>query len=314
MASKCINTYLDGKGIKRSTRGYLYLSELIEHMIFHPQSTLKEGYKVVASKFKETPSKVSGCITYSLKYASNLNTVPKSFIHDAVETLSPNFRVGDVQQGMNPFDVLLMVNQVLSGSPIVKNIQKLDHYHMPTFIHSFHVAVLSVTLASELGIRDDMLRDICLGALLHDVGKLSVPREILDKPGKLTEEEFRVIMNHPIQSFAIACCSSLSEMVRSICLLHHRYLDKSGYPDDVPAEYEMSEYLWAVDIVTICDIFSAIVSPRSYSDSESSSVALSQLDAMAEEGKVSWNAVNALRKLVESGRAVIDVSCFSSGK
>lgn len=309
MTSKCINQYLDTKGIKKGNKGYIYLAEAIQYMIFRPNASLKEVYMTVSSKYGESASKVTGCVNYSLKA---LSSTPKSFIHNAVDELSPVFSTSTVGSSMSPFDILLLVNKCLSLPSIALQMQRLNRYHMHTFVHCIHVAVLAVDMAAELGVSNSVLEEVCIGALLHDVGKLNVPLEILNKPGGLTDSEFTLIKNHPQQSYFSACCANVSDMVKAICLLHHRYLNKTGYPDTVPREFENTPYSWAVDIVTICDIFSAIVSPRSYSDSETSEKAIKELESLAEIGKVSNDNVNILKRLVESGRTIIDLSSITS--
>lgn len=310
MTSKCINQYLDEKGIKKGNKGYIYLADTIESVIYCPNSSLKDIYAEVADKYNESPARVSGCINYCLK---EMDITPKIFIHAAVEELAPVFDASVNKDAyMNPFDILLLVNKCLSSPAIAHHMHKLNQYHMQTFVHCIHVAILSVDIATQLGASESILEDICIGALLHDIGKLSVPIEILDKPSSLNDAEFAIIHNHPQQSHFIACCAGVCDMAKAICLLHHRYINKSGYPENVPHEYEITPHAWAVDIVTVCDIFSAIVSTRAYSDSETNEIALSELENMAKEGKVDMGHVEILRELVESDRTILNLSAFTT--
>lgn len=309
MTSKCINQYLDEKGIKKGNKGYIYLAETIESVIYCPNSSLKGIYAKVAGKYNDSAAKVSGCINYCLK---EMEITPKIFIHAAVEELAPFFNSSLGDNSINPFDILLLVNKCLSAPSIAYNMRKLNKYHMRTFVHCIHVAILSVDIASQLGVSEDVLEDVCTGALLHDIGKLSVPLNILNKPSNLDDAEFALIRNHPQQSHFIACCAGVCDMAKAICLLHHRYMNKSGYPENVPPEYEVTPHAWAVDIVTICDVFSAIVSPRAYSDSETNENALSELEHMAKAGKVDMGHVEILRELVESDRTILNLSAFTT--
>ncbi|MFI8616629.1 HD-GYP domain-containing protein [Acidovorax sp. NPDC077693] len=100
-----------------------------------------------------------------------------------------------------------------------------------TFAHSVAVCTLMIALARQIGMGPDQVREAGMCGLLHDVGKLLVPRHILDKPGKLTPEEFGVMQRHPQQGVDILRRGGhVPDTVIDVCLHHHEKLDGSGYP------------------------------------------------------------------------------------
>jgi HD-GYP domain-containing protein (c-di-GMP phosphodiesterase class II) len=100
-----------------------------------------------------------------------------------------------------------------------------------------------------------------LPGMLHDVGKMSVPDVILNKPGKLDNAEFAVIRSHPQKGHAILAASKqVSQTALDVCLLHHEKMDGSGYPHRLAAD----DLSLPVRMAAICDVYDAITSQRSY--------------------------------------------------
>jgi HD-GYP domain-containing protein (c-di-GMP phosphodiesterase class II) len=97
--------------------------------------------------------------------------------------------------------------------------------------HSVNVSVLSMLLARDLGLDSSSVLELGIGALLHDVGKVFIPAEIVSKPGKLTEEEWNCIKQHPLEGArALAGLHDLPTLAPTIALQHHSYCDGTGYP------------------------------------------------------------------------------------
>jgi HD-GYP domain-containing protein (c-di-GMP phosphodiesterase class II) len=133
-------------------------------------------------------------------------------------------------------------------------------YH--TFTHSANVAYYCVMLAKELGISDrDMLNQIATGALLHDVGKLEIPEAILTKPGKLTDQEFARIKQHPTTGFRKLCeREDLHFGQLMMVYQHHERLSGKGYPVGVCGR-EIHD--WA-RMCAVADVYEALTSHRPY--------------------------------------------------
>lgn len=121
---------------------------------------------------------------------------------------------------------------------------------------------------------------LILGALVHDIGKLKTPEKILDKPSKLTPEEYERVKRHPQDGAAILRKDSrISDEIVSIALNHHEYLDGSGYPNGLKAD-EISDI---VRLMTVIDIFSALLETRSYKKSLTSHEAYATLVKMGDK-------------------------------
>jgi HD-GYP domain-containing protein (c-di-GMP phosphodiesterase class II) len=145
-----------------------------------------------------------------------------------------------------------------------------------TGFHSRSVVSLSVAVADTMGLTSQQRRNVEFGALLHDVGKIAVPKEIINKPGPLTEDEWVVIKAHTIEGQRMldrvgGLLSQVGRIVRS----SHEKWDGSGYPDGLAGEAIPVESA----IVACCDAFNAMTTDRSYRE------AMSLDEAMAELGE-----------------------------
>ena len=138
--------------------------------------------------------------------------------------------------------------------------------------HTRGVALRAVQTGEELGLAPGRLRELAIGALVHDVGKLTVPDAILQKPAALDDEEFAVIRCHPASGQAlIQELGGFSSRVSRLVLDHHERLDGSGYPRGLTADKLDLE----TRVLAVCDVFDALISRRVYRE------AWSQADALA---------------------------------
>jgi integral membrane sensor domain MASE1 len=126
--------------------------------------------------------------------------------------------------------------------------------------HETGVAKLSNQIAREMGLPGDLARAIEMAALVHDIGKLSVPSEILTKPGKLTVAEFSLIKQHPQAGFDILKDIEFGWPIADVALHHHERLDGSGYPQGLRGE----EISVAARVVAVADVVDAMASHRPY--------------------------------------------------
>jgi len=130
-----------------------------------------------------------------------------------------------------------------------------------TFLHSVSVGTLLIAFGRTLGMPEGQLRELGLGGLLHDVGKMKVPDSILNKPGRLTEEEFAVIKQHPGDGHAILLqTEGIGDIPLSITRHHHERIDGSGYPDGLAAD-GIGQF---AKMAAIVDVYDAITADRCY--------------------------------------------------
>jgi putative nucleotidyltransferase with HDIG domain len=161
--------------------------------------------------------------------------------------------------------------------------------------HSFRVALYAVSLAKAMGLHGEQLKAIEWGALLHDVGKMVVPDEILRKMGPLTDEEWHIMKQHPTWGFdMLAEVSFLQPAALDIIYSHHERWDGQGYPREIAGEtIPLSARIFAV-----VDTYDAITSDRPYRRARSHTVAVGELQRVAGQ-QLDPVVVEAFRQLPE---------------
>jgi len=138
---------------------------------------------------------------------------------------------------------------------------KLKEEHEYTYKHSLSVCILSLVFGRHMCLPEAELHQLGLGAFLHDVGKMKIPLEVLDKPAALTAEELAEMKRHPEYGMEIVSDSgNVPDTVRDIILSHHERMNGSGYPQGLTAELIRP----MTHMVAICDTYDAIVSKRPY--------------------------------------------------
>jgi len=151
-----------------------------------------------------------------------------------------------------------------------QSIESSDHY---TFGHCERVARYAVAVARQLGLDPMQETTIRLGAYLHDVGKVKVPHEVLNKPGRLSEEEFDLMKLHPIHGVELVAGIDFPWDLKPIIRWHHEKLDGSGYPDRLRGD----EIPLAAQIIGIADVYDALTTTRSYRPALSREEALEEM-------------------------------------
>jgi len=130
-----------------------------------------------------------------------------------------------------------------------------------TYMHSVAVCGLMVALARHLGLPDDQVREAGLAGLLHDVGKMQMPLEVLNKPGALTDAEFSVMRSHPERGWELLKeGTNVPAMALDVCLHHHEKMDGTGYPHKLAGE----QISLLSRMGAVCDVYDAITSTRPY--------------------------------------------------
>lgn len=158
-----------------------------------------------------------------------------------------------------------------------------------TYMHSVAVCALMVALARQLGLDEPAVREAGMSGLLHDIGKALMPMDILNKPGKLTDGEFRVIQSHPVEGHRLlAEGKGASETVLDVCLHHHEKIDGSGYPDRLPGD-RISLF---AKMGAVCDVYDAITSNRPY--------------------KAGWDPAESIRRMAEWSAGHFEESVFQA--
>lgn len=179
----------------------------------------------------------------------------------AVRSMFSQARMG---QAIDPEECVPMVQEIAAsvfrnpGAMVtLARLKTRDEY---TYMHSVAVCALMVSLARELGMSEAQCTEAGMGGLMHDLGKAVVPLEVLNKPDKLTDEEFALVKTHPERGHALMQGAGWSEMVMDVCLHHHEKMDGSGYPHRLDAE----RISLRARMGAVCDVYDAITSDRPY--------------------------------------------------
>jgi len=149
-----------------------------------------------------------------------------------------------------------------SGSAkIALEVTRLKSKDETTYLHSLAVSGMMTLLGRSLDLDEEMVANLGVAGILHDIGKLLIPDEILNKQGKLTDSERQIIRNHPEAGYdLLKAYPELPQVVLDVCRLHHEVLDGSGYPLGL----KQKDLCICVQLSTVCDVFEALTSIRPY--------------------------------------------------
>lgn len=175
--------------------------------------------------------------------------------------------INDVVNQNTPLDVnvlldntLSLINEAPDSMSILTLISNMRNYDDETYAHCMNVSLICNLFAKWLRLSDEEVKTATLCGLLHDIGKLTIPEEILRKPGKLTVEEFDRIKNHSKAGYQILRDHGVSPHICNSALLHHERNDGTGYPLHIKGN-QIDPY---AKIVAIADVYDATTSPRVY--------------------------------------------------
>ena len=142
-------------------------------------------------------------------------------------------------------------------------------------MHSVAVCALMVALARQLDLPEDQVHEAGMAGLLHDIGKMAMPLDVLNKPGKLSDDEYAIMRSHPERGHAmlLAAQTAVSDAVLDVCLHHHEKVDGTGYPHRLAGE----EISLLARMGAICDVYDAITSNRPYKTAWDASGSLARM-------------------------------------
>lgn len=205
-----------------------------------------------------------------VSYIDLLRSTPefKKFNRTYVETIQnveDNFNA--VLNGNDDFDIdelLVDTNRILSegrnGAHIMEMLHGIRNYDDMTYVHSLNVSLICNIFGGWLKYSKEDIRILTLSGLLHDIGKLLIPKEIISKAGKLTLEEFQTIKTHTIKGYQVLKNQSFDIRIKYATLMHHERCDGSGYPNGFGAE-QIDDF---AKIIAIADVYDAMTSSRRY--------------------------------------------------
>ena len=218
---------------------------------------------------KYSPTEIEDIIKPELRQKS-ITVIKKTFcdieriasVHKFEKRLMKDYTKKE-QKYFNSIDSIAeeLLENVLNNENVLfslVDIRSMDNY---TYAHCVNVAIISLVLGISLKLSKKSLYHLCIGALVHDIGKSFIPNEILQKPGKLTPEEFEVIKKHSRYGYEFSCdFLNLSAHSKLIILQHHERFDGFGYPGKISSD----KISYLSRIVSIADVYDALTSDRPY--------------------------------------------------
>ena len=208
----------------------------------------------------------------------------------AVTSMFQEARMGNAIDADNAKKLVEEISDSVTRNPgaliSLARLKTADDY---TYMHSVAVCALMIALGRQLKLDEEIVRKLGIAGLLHDLGKAMMPLEILNKPGKLTDDEFRIMKSHPEEGYKLLLESSgVDDITFDVVLHHHEKTDGSGYPKGL----KDSEISLHAKMGAVCDVYDAITSNRPY--------------------KAGWDPAESLRKMAEWANGHFDPSVFQA--
>ncbi|NOU52397.1 HD-GYP domain-containing protein [Pseudoalteromonas sp. JBTF-M23] len=232
----------------------------VQQMESQNQASLREEQTQPVSK-KYDPFHKSTSIENELDKANALYQQAKALQQKTFDDLK-----NGKQLDLSPFQDTAsgLIDSIFRNQDALACIAQIKDKDAYLLEHSINVAILIGIFAKHLSFDRALIEQVTTGALLHDIGKIQVPDEILNKPGTLTHDEYEVMKQHARFSYDIVANANLGDMATEIAGFHHERLDGSGYPYGKSAD-ELSQY---VRMIAIVDTYDAITADRVYKSSK----------------------------------------------
>lgn len=208
----------------------------------------------------------------------------------AVVSMFEEVRMGNAVDTGGAKKLVEEISDSISRNPgAIISLARLKTADDYTYMHSVAVCAMMVALARQLGLDEEKTRSSGMAGLLHDIGKVAMPTEVLNKPGKLTEAEFAIMRTHPVEGFKILKASAnVDTAALNVVLHHHEKINGSGYPRALKGD-QISLF---AKMGAVCDVYDAITSNRPY--------------------KSGWDPAESLRKMAEWTNGHFDPLVFQA--
>lgn len=201
-----------------------------------------------------------------IRVISSINQEIRAEAISGIHQLADNFM--NSEKGVSKKDVeeisettQKLINSLSSNKDILVNIADIKMYDDYTYHHSLSVAIMAIAIGLELGFNNFMLNELGTAGLMHDIGKVSVPVEIITKPGRLTPDEFEIVKMHPVYAAQhLKERNIVSDNIYKGIIQHHEKIDGSGYPYHLKGK-EIHPY---ARILAVADVYDALTSNRPY--------------------------------------------------
>lgn len=274
-----LNSEKDLQRIKASSIGELWidvskgLDVEVGTVSVSPEEVAAEAEAALLAAVQSPPVNLAVSMEDEVRRAAKLCERSKA----AVVSMFSDARMGQALQFEQAGELVEEISDSIMRHPnALISLARLKNADEYTYMHSVAVCALMIALARNLGLNEGQVREAGLAGLLHDIGKMAIPNEVLNKPGKLTDNEFATVRDHPeAGSRMLIASKQVSALVLDVCLHHHEKVDGSGYPHRLAGE-QISLY---ARMGAVCDVYDAITSDRPY--------------------KRGWDPAESIRKMAE---------------
>lgn len=228
-------------------------------------------YSIITVRVEDQPSEhIQTTDDYTISYSQRIRKSPEFIkFKKEFEKDVDSFRslINDMVEKGSPLDINRLMNHTLnildlgSTTPnIFDMLHCMREYDDATYVHSMNVALICNIFARWLRMKEEEIIKATTSGLLHDIGKIKIPEEILKKPDRLTKQEFNIIKRHPQEGYRLLLDSKLDPEILNAALMHHERCDGTGYPLNLYAN-QIGIY---AKMVAIADVYDAMTSARVY--------------------------------------------------
>lgn len=213
----------------------------------------------------------------------------KTIHHKAKQVVTSMFnevRMGNALEIQGAEALVEEINQSIVRNPnALLSLTRLKNADEYTYLHSVAVCMLMIALAKQLDLDETQVQQAGMAGLLHDVGKMAIPNEVLNKSQKLSDHEFALIKQHPQRGWEILkACYQVEETVLDVCLHHHERVDGRGYPDKLSGD-QLSLF---ARMGAVCDVYDAISSDRCYKKAWGPAESIRKMAAWCADTSMKW--------------------------
>ena len=254
-----------GKGTRLSDRMITRLKfySVEEVMIVTPEALRKQAPK--KSVIQKKPFVIpEASYVEKVKASSDYKNFTKTFYTSFVSCKEQINNVIENKAPLNTESLLEQVSNIMSTcknpSSLLDMLMGIRDLDDATYVHSMNVALICNLFAHWLKFDEKETKVLTLAGLLHDIGKMMIPQEIIKKPGKLSDEEYRIIQQHPVLGYELLKAQNANYHICMAALMHHERCDGHGYPNGYTTK-KIDSY---AKIVSIADVFDALTAARTY--------------------------------------------------
>lgn len=277
------------------------LDTLLDSAISHVWIDIEQGDDVQPSQPVETVSSTEPAKKEQrppvISLQDELNTARETLAR-AKQSTQEMFQQARMGQSIKTEDLAPLVDEISESlsrnSAAMLTLTRMKTSDDYTYLHSVAVCALMIALARQLNYEGDM-QALGTAGLLHDIGKVAMPEEVLNKPGKLTDEEYQIMKTHPRRGWEILRDSfKADEIALDVCLHHHERVDGKGYPEQLSGD----NLSLIARMGAVCDVYDAITSERCYKPGWDPAEALKKMAEWQQQGQFDKTVFNAFVKTV----------------